>query len=314
MNKNYEEFIGELRLFLLNETGYTEDKIYFRKKGEKMAENGDRLFLVRAEEDGMKEICGVHVQELFEDYERGKELNELGTMILTELKKVNHAEFFDKTKNLTDYEMIKKDLFIRLLNLNRNKDELVHAVYRCIGDIAVVLYMRISESADGITSMKIRKEYLEEWGISREKILEEALINTMKMTPPRIYCWEKLIFDPEYDGEDFMGKENSDVEISRKSLGICLSTTKRTNGAAAIFMPGVAKRMAELLGQDLYLAFTSVHEVMVHDARQVYPEELEDVVSETVKETTPEEDFLSIRIYRYCRSTDSIICVSEDED
>lgn len=90
--------------------------------------------------------------------------------------------------------MIKKDLFIRLLNLNRNKDELVHAVYRCIGDIAVVLYMRISESADGITSMKIRKEYLEEWGISREKILEEALINTMKMTPPRIYCWEKLIF------------------------------------------------------------------------------------------------------------------------
>ena len=32
MNKNYEEFIGELRLFLLNETGYTEDKIYFRKR------------------------------------------------------------------------------------------------------------------------------------------------------------------------------------------------------------------------------------------------------------------------------------------
>ena len=54
MNKNYEEFIGELRLFLLNENGYTEDKIYFRKKGEKMAENGDRLFLVCAEEDGMK--------------------------------------------------------------------------------------------------------------------------------------------------------------------------------------------------------------------------------------------------------------------
>ncbi len=87
MNKNYEEFIGELRLFLLNETGYTEDKIYFRKKGEKMAENGDRLFLVCAEEDGMKEICGVHVQELFEDYERGKELNELWNDDINRVKK-----------------------------------------------------------------------------------------------------------------------------------------------------------------------------------------------------------------------------------
>ena len=167
MNKDYEKFIGELRLVLLKETGYTEDKIYFREKGEEMAANGDRLFVVCAEADGMSEICGVHVRELFEDHERGKSLEELGMRVLTELRKVDHAQFFEKTKNLTDYGMIKNDLFIRLLNLNRNKNELKHAVYRCIGDIAVVLYMKIAESAGGITSMKIRKEYLEEWEISR---------------------------------------------------------------------------------------------------------------------------------------------------
>lgn len=35
--------------------------------------------------------------------------------------------------------------------------------------------------------------------------------------------------------------------------GNCLSTEKRTNGAAAIFLPGVARRLSELLGSDLYL-------------------------------------------------------------
>ena len=65
--------------------------------------------------------------------------------------------------------------------------------------------------------------------------------------------------------------------------GNCLSTEKRTNGAAAIFLPGVARRLAELMEADLYLVFTSVHEVMVHSADMVYPEDLKDVLMDTIK-------------------------------
>lgn len=34
---------------------------------------------------------------------------------------------------------------------------------------------------------------------------------------------------------------------------------------------------------DLYLVFTSVHEVMVHSADMVYPEDLKDVLMDTIK-------------------------------
>lgn len=81
----------------------------------------------------------------------------------------------------------------------------------------------------------------------------------------------------------------------------CLSTEKRTNGAAAIFLPGVARRLSELLGSDLYLVFTSVHEVMVHNADVVYPEDLKEVLSDTLEKATPEEDYLTSSIYRYSR-------------
>ena len=45
------------------------------------------------------------------------------------------------------------------------------------------------------------------------------------------------------------------------------------------------------------------HEVMIHNADHSYPEDLENVLRETLREATPEEDFLTDKIYRYCRET-----------
>jgi hypothetical protein len=111
-----------------------------------------------------------------------------------------------------------------------------------------------------------------------------------------------MLFDKEYRGDNFMdilGSYHPNKGIS----GNCLSTEKRTNGAAAIFLPGVARRLAELLESDLYLVFTSIHEVMVHSTDKVYPEELKEVLLDTVKKATPEEDYLTSSIYRYSRRT-----------
>ena len=44
-------------------------------------------------------------------------------------------------------------------------------------------------------------------------------------------------------------------------------------------------------------------EVMVHSTDKVYPEELKEVLLDTVKKATPEEDYLTSSIYRYSRRT-----------
>lgn len=58
-------------------------------------------------------------------------------------------------------------------------------------------------------------------------------------------------------------------------MGNCLSTSKKTNGAVAVFLPGVAERLAALLESDFYMVFTSIHEVMIHNDRNVEPERSE---------------------------------------
>ncbi len=46
---------------------------------------------------------------------------------------------------------------------------------------------------------------------------------------------------------------NHEFYLTRDSIGSCLSTARRTNGAVAIFLPGVAKRLADLMDADFYM-------------------------------------------------------------
>ena len=73
-----------------------------------------------------------------------------------------------------------------------------------------------------------------------------------------------MIFNPEYEGESFMNLGDK-CELKKDAMGNCLSTTKKTNGAVAVFLPGVAEQLAYMLDSDFYMVFTSVHEVMIHN-------------------------------------------------
>ena len=98
-----------------------------------------------------------------------------------------------------------------------------------------------------------------------------------------------------------------DYKLKKDVLGNCLSTTIRTNGAVAIFLPGVAERIGQLMGGGFYMVFTSIHEVMIHNANLTYPEDLENILRDTLREATPEEDFLTDKVYRYCKDTGTFL-------
>lgn len=303
MDKEYEVFVESLRQSLLERLGLNGKQIYFEERDENgMTPNGDRLFVECNASSAGKEVCGIHTEEMFEDYQDGISLEQIAETVESEICKLKEAGFFEKTKNLNNYEKIKDDLFVRLLNTKNHKRELSKAVYRVIGDIALVLYMQVGQMNGRISSMKIRRDSLEEWGLEENVVFDAALLNTYFISPPRMFLWEKLVYNPDYSGECFMDL-NHEFCLKKDNVGNCLSTARRTNGAVAVFLPGVAKRLADLMNGDFYLVFTSIHEVMIHNAECSYPEDLERVLKDTLRAATPEEDFLTDRIYRYSRDT-----------
>lgn len=108
----------------------------------------------------------------------------------------------------------------------------------------------------------------------------------------KFYRWEQMIFNPDYEGENFMDLTGI-AKLQKDAMGNCLSTSRKTNGAVAVFLPGVAERLAYLLDSDFYMVFTSIHEVMIHNDHCVDPDDLENVLEDTIKEATPGKGGLS---------------------
>lgn len=310
MEKDYEEFIDRLREALVRELEISENQVYFRPKGGKYTKQCDKLFVEFPDEGDRKNVCAIRLNHLYTDWSQGLPMREIVERIRGEVAYARKTGFFEKARTLSDYEKVRTELFIRLLNEEQYREELKECVYQKVGDIALVLYFRIGEAQGSIASMKVPKGYLEEWGMEEEEVFKKALINTYQQTPPRIYFWERLVYDPEYRGEEFM-EHRPEFRPYRGVKGNCLSTVLRTNGAVAVFLPGVARRLSELIGQDLYLVFTSIHEVMVHGVDKTRPEDLKQILADTIEKATPKEDFLTYQIYSYSRERDEIFMVEE---
>lgn len=306
MDKNYELFIGQLTNTIYETTDIPLENIKFVKK-----DGGDLLNIIFAEHDDAYEVCSVHVEELYVAYQNGIRLNTIVDYICSDVLHAKSIYVYDKTKELMDYDTAKSRLFVRLINYDRNADILRDVVHKTLGDIVFTVYVIVDENEFGIVSTKVLKSMVKKWDKNEDDIFNEAIKNTYYLTPPRIYKWEGVLCDESYAGESFMNDEDI-CDLDKSFSGNILSTTRKTNGAVAVFLPGVAERIAELLDSDFYMVFTSIHEVMIHSTGSgVDPKDLKLVLQDTLRKVTPSSDYLTEKIYKYNRRTHKFECVTD---
>ena len=305
MDKNYELFIKQLTNGIHDITDIPLKNIKFTNK------EGDRLNITFAEHDDAYEVCSVHVDELYTAYQDGAKLNAIINYISNDVLHAKSIYVYDKTKELMDYDTAKSRLFVRLINYDRNADILRDVVHKTLGDIVFTVYAIVDENEFGIVSTKVLKSMVKKWDKNEDDIFNEAIKNTYYLTPPRIYKLEGVLCDESYTGEGFMNDEDI-CDLDKSFSGNILSTTRKTNGAIAVFLPGVAEKISELLDSDFYMVFTSIHEVMIHSTGSgVDSEDLKIILQDTLREATPSSDYLTEKIYKYNRKTHKFECVTD---
>lgn len=296
----YREFVEELMAEIKDEIGL---KAEFHEADEEMPQ--DSIWVYMSEDNGSSNIVRLFTAESYNQWTQRK--TTFPALVRGVKKSVENFDNMcvpDKLKKLKDYEQVKENLFIRLINFEKNKTELEKAFYKRNGDIALTLYMKIADEDGMLTSLKVPLQCVERWDLEKEDVFMAALKNTVSMMPPKVYDMMKMLLNPEYDGEDI---DDPDYIPFQDTMGNCLSTGQKTNGAVAIFYPGVARLFCDKINTDgLYLVFTSIHEVMVHNARMIEPEDLVSVLDDTIKKATPEGDVLTKHIYYYNAETDQI--------
>ena len=78
--------------------------------------------------------------------------------------------------NITDYDLIKDYLFIRVCNLEQN--ELKDMPHTAIGDLAITYHIIIKSSDTQICSPKITNNLLNAYAITLDRLQEEAMISS----------------------------------------------------------------------------------------------------------------------------------------
>ena len=178
------------------------------------------------------------------------------------------------------------------------------------GDIALTLYVSIGNFSGLYTSSMVPKVVFDGWNRSREQVMKDAMENTYRLFPPRLFNWLDVERFEDEDYGIFMERD-SGVRMDGGACATFVTTKSQINGAVAIFLPGVAKRLGEMMGNDLYIAFTSMHEAAIHNCEKVYPETIRESLKDLNREMPSDDDFLSGKVYYYNRGKDRIEVVLE---
>ncbi len=186
-------------------------------------------------------------------------------------------------EEFTDYESIKKRLYIRVSN--SKNEALVNAPHRIVEDLAITYHAEMSIRTDGIkSSVMVNNIMAKEYGVTELQLYQDAIENSAKINPSYISTLAEELGLSEGD-----------------SPSIYLITTKdKVYGAAAIMYPSVLDELFLKVNGPYYILPSSVHEVLaIPDDGMQDPDVLQQMV-ETVNQTevAPGER-LSNNVYYY---------------
>ena len=234
----------------------------------------------------------LYLEPFYQNYMKGEELHDTMTDI-ARIYRGHQVGFYMDEEKLSDYEYIKKNLFYRVVNYEKNKEMLKHTPHERFLDLAITYRWAAYHNHDGMASALVRNQELLMWGVSKDQMMRDARENTEKIFPPSMRKIQSVL----------------PVQIIEEEVPLfVLSNGDYMNGASVILYEDVLKDFAKYMEHDLYILPSSVHEVilLLDDDLVRSPDELVMMVRETNRMVIDREEVLSDHVYYYDRAKDEI--------
>lgn len=252
----------------------------------------------------------LNLDSLFQSYRQSEEQFKSDLINLSEQIR-NNPEVIDQSQ-IFEYEKAKEHLFIRVSAAERNRQMLEHAPHQVVAGLAVTYHVEVPGAGEGIRSTIVNNQLMEQYGITKEQLHQDALENSMKLFPPTVKSMESL-FTKILLGEDIRdsmtgarSEESLTAEIQAvidtHDPMIVVTNTEKMHGAAAIFYPELLDKIGQVWGQDFFILPSSIHEtIMVPDDGKLNIATLKEMVIETNMNVVSLEDKLADEVFHYDR-------------
>lgn len=248
---------------------------------------------IRKEEDNVTPT--IYLNSFWEAYEGGVTFADIIKKIISIYREDGIGHKID-VSFFRDFDKVKEKLCFRLVNRERNKEQLEKVPYIPILDLAICFYYAFDGAGVENGMIPVYRTHLEAWRVTERELLEYAVKNTPRLYPQEVIPMENAL-------EDMIRELPEEVrqELLRKISMVILTNSRKTYGACSILYPGVLEQMAERMGGDFYLIPSSVHEFLLLPREQNRgEEELKEMICEVNRTELSPEEVLSDHLYLYC--------------
>ena len=237
-------------------------------------------------------------------YEHGESMQVLAAEIkrayLESLSLIPPAKMMEM--DLRDYDKIKDQITMRLLDIRRNEAFLQDKPYQDAGNgLALTFDIRLKQQTGDFYSVTINNRMLEDLGCSKEDLMLQANENAWKINTP-VFCSMQSKLTGGLFG-DTSGNYLEDPHVispQEKEAMYILSNEDMTMGAASLFVEPVQKQIAWLLNEGYYVLPSSIHEVLiVPESSDMDVQDICSMVREANRSVVNEPDVLSDFVYHY---------------
>lgn len=285
---DYETFKTEL-LETLQRTAGEKKKVSLRRIEKNNGVFLDGLIIQR---EGENMAPTFYLEELYQAWEEEVTIEKVAEEILA-FAKLQKPETEISVKDFEDYERARNRIYYKLINYKMNQKRLEKMPHIKYLDLAIVFYYRVEGGRLHGATVLIHNNNLDTWGITRGRLLEDAVHNTSRKLPYTFQGMEALI-------AGLMG-ESPEIPMGEELMYV-LTNKEKCFGAAVILYPHVLSHIAGLLQGNFYILPSSVHEcILVPDRGQYSRLELKKMVKEVNEKQVEAEEILSDEVYYYDR-------------
>ena len=216
------------------------------------------------------------------------------------------------------FENVKEQIFMKVINYQRNKELLDDHPYMRYLDLAVTFHINVEGVMESQASVKINNDLMRRWGIGIEELYEWARYNTEELFPIVVKPMGEMLMDLMHKGYfknnyeyEATNEEICDI-ISDKSVipeMYVMTNSCGVNGAGAIIYEELIEKFAKEHAGNIVVLPSSIHEVIcVTNVDEQDYSHLASMVKEVNMTQIMPEEILSDNIYIYNENANMLEC------
>lgn len=253
----------------------------------------------------------IYLEKFYSDFMAGRNLMEICLEIMVVHEKYRDDISFNPD-TYTDYAEMRKMLYVKVINAEKNRELLESVPWRKCYDLAMTVYILLKEDNGAMATINVSNKNLLMWNIDSERLFSDAIDNTNKNMRPRLERLGDIMKEilkekfeqcaDEQGADEELDEALRIIDSTRDNQMYVLTNQWKSNGAVYIGLQDILMMVAEKIEDDIYILPSSVHELLIVPKKYVVSKsQLEKMVREINESEVDPGEVLSDTVYEYCR-------------